>query len=90
MAFRNMMGSMMGGGSVKMGGKAVKMAIKKKVVKPGVDGGSIAPYPPRTGTADPAVGKPAAPSVDSVNQNSKSRLNAFKNRKRLSRFMAMR
>lgn len=79
MAFGKMMGGMMG-----------KMGVKKRVVKPGVDGGSIAPYPPRTGTADPAAGKPAAPSVDSVNQNSKSRLNAFKNRKRLSRFMAMR
>ena len=82
MGFGNMMGRM-------MGGNAVKMVGKKKVVKPGVDGGSIAPYPPRTGTADTGAGKPAAPSVDSANQNSKSRLNAFKNRKRLSRFMAM-
>lgn len=82
MRFGNMMGMI-------MGGNAVKMAGKKKVVKPGVDGGSIAPYPPRTGTADHAVSKPAAPSVDSAKQNS-SRLNAFKNRKRLSRFMAMR
>jgi hypothetical protein len=79
MAFRKMIGGMMG-----------KMGVKKRVVKPGVDGGSIAPYPPRTGTADQAVGKKASPSVDSANQNSKSRLNAFKNRKRLSRFMAMR
>lgn len=78
MAFAKIMGGVMG----KMGGK-------KKFVRPGVDGGSIAPYPPRTGTADPAVSKPAAQSVDSANQNS-SRLNAFKNRKRLSRFMAMR
>jgi len=62
MGFGNMMGRM-------MGGNAVKMVGKKKVVKPGVDGGSIAPYPPRTGTADPAVSKPAAPSVDSAQQN---------------------
>lgn len=82
MRFGNMMG-------VTMGSNAVKMAGKKKVVKPDVGGGSIAPYPPRTGTADTGAGKPAAPSVDSAKQNS-SRLNAFKNRKRLSRFMAMR
>lgn len=79
MAFGKIMGGMMG-----------KMGVKKKFVKPGVDGGSIAPYPTRTGTAYTGTVKPAAPSVDSANQNSKSRLNAFKNRKRLSRFMAMR
>lgn len=83
MGFGNMMGRM-------MGSNAVKMVGKKKVVKPGVDGGSIAPYFPRNGTTDTGAGKRAAPSVDSANQNSNSRLNAFKNRKRLSRFMAMR
>ncbi len=79
MAFGKIMGGMMG-----------KMGVKKKFVKPGVDGGSIAPYSPRKETADMAVGKTTAPSIDSANQNSKGRLNAFKNRKRLSRFMAMR